>query len=235
MEEEAENFIVRCDKCQRYANNMHRPAELLHSVISPWPFMKWGMDMVGHLPQAKGKVRFLFILTNYFSKWVEAGKCPEVLPGVLWAYRTTTKISTGETPFSVVYGTEALIPVEIGEPSMRYTHTSEETNEEELRVNLDLTEERREATLIRMTAQKQMIEQYYNKKANLSYFKIGDFVLRKVFRSTKTANAGKLGPNWEDPYRVRGISGKEAYELETMDGKVLPSNGNEVHLKKYYF
>nr|XP_016500137.1 PREDICTED: uncharacterized protein LOC107818609 [Nicotiana tabacum] len=55
MEEEAENFVAKCDKCQRYANNMHRPAELLHSVISPWPFMKWGMDIIGPLPQAKGK------------------------------------------------------------------------------------------------------------------------------------------------------------------------------------
>jgi len=40
MEEEAENFVAKCDKCQRYGNNMHRPMELLHSVIAPWPFMK---------------------------------------------------------------------------------------------------------------------------------------------------------------------------------------------------
>ncbi|XP_070057769.1 uncharacterized protein [Nicotiana tomentosiformis] len=53
MEEEAENFGARCDKCQQYANNMDRPAELLHSVISPWPFMKWNMDIVGPLLQAK--------------------------------------------------------------------------------------------------------------------------------------------------------------------------------------
>lgn len=35
--------------------------------------MKWGMDIVGPLPPAPGKVRFLLILTDYFSKWVEAG------------------------------------------------------------------------------------------------------------------------------------------------------------------
>nr|XP_016434424.1 PREDICTED: uncharacterized protein LOC107760836 [Nicotiana tabacum] len=58
MEEDAENFVAKCDKCQRYANNMHRPAELLHAVISSWLFMKWGMDIVGPLPQAKGKVRY---------------------------------------------------------------------------------------------------------------------------------------------------------------------------------
>ncbi|XP_075106779.1 uncharacterized protein LOC142179802 [Nicotiana tabacum] len=55
IEEDAENFVAKCDKCQRYANNMHRPAELLHTVISPWPFMKRRMDIVGPLPRAKGK------------------------------------------------------------------------------------------------------------------------------------------------------------------------------------
>ncbi|XP_070035709.1 uncharacterized protein [Nicotiana tomentosiformis] len=147
----------------------------------------------------------------------------------------TAKTGTGETPFSLVYGAEALIQVEIGEPSTRYTQTAEESNEEEMRMNLDLLEERREATLIRMAAQKQMIERYYNRKANLRYFKIGDFVLKKVFQSTKAANAGKLSPNWEGLYRIRCIAGNGAYELEIMDGKIVPSNWNVVHLKKYYF
>ncbi|XP_070020136.1 uncharacterized protein [Nicotiana sylvestris] len=35
MEEEAESFVAKCDKCQRYSNNIHRPAELLHPVIAP--------------------------------------------------------------------------------------------------------------------------------------------------------------------------------------------------------
>nr|XP_009760757.1 PREDICTED: uncharacterized protein LOC104213053 [Nicotiana sylvestris] len=73
MEEAAENFVAKCDKYQRYGNNMHRPAELLHPVVAPWPFMKWGIGIVGLLPQAKGKVRFLLILIDYFTKWVKAG------------------------------------------------------------------------------------------------------------------------------------------------------------------
>nr|XP_033517591.1 uncharacterized protein LOC117281855 [Nicotiana tomentosiformis] len=211
VEEDAEIFVAECDKCQRYDNNMHRPAKLLHTVISPWPFMKWGMDIVGPLPQAKGKVRFLLVLTDYFSKWVEAGafkqkrleeskgKWPEVLPGVLWAYRMTTKTDTGETLFLLAYGTEALIPVEI-----------------------DLLEKKREAALIRMAAQKQIIERYYNRKAHLRYFKIGDFVLKKVFQTTKATGAGKLSQNWKGPYKIQSIARKWAYELETMEGKVLP-------------
>ncbi|XP_019252672.1 PREDICTED: uncharacterized protein LOC109231465 [Nicotiana attenuata] len=58
------------------------------------------------------------------------GKRRETLPKVLWAYRITSKSSTGKTPFSLVYGAEALIPVEIGEPSTRFQHTTESSNNE---------------------------------------------------------------------------------------------------------
>ncbi|XP_075089918.1 uncharacterized protein LOC142171461 [Nicotiana tabacum] len=141
----------------------------------------------------------------------------------------------GETPFSLVYGSEDLIAVENREPSTRFTLATEESNDEEFRTNLDLLKQRREAALIRMVAQKQIIERYYNRKAHLRYFKIGDFILKKVFQSMKTTGEGKLNPNWDGPYKVRGIAGKGSYELETMDGKVLPSSWNVVHLKKYYF
>ncbi|XP_070007801.1 uncharacterized protein [Nicotiana sylvestris] len=149
MEEEAESFVAKYDKCQRYSNNMHRPTELLNLVIAPWPFMKWGMDIVGPLPQAKGQIKRItsthyhpvgngqdestnkVIINNLMKRLEESkGNCPEVLPGVLWAYRTTAKTSTGETPFSLVYGAEALIPVEIGEPSTRFTQATEESNDE---------------------------------------------------------------------------------------------------------
>lgn len=71
-----------------------------------------------------------------------------MLPGVLWAYEIISKISTGETLFLLVYGTEVLILVEIGEPSQRYNHASELLNDEALRTDLDMTEERRELSLI---------------------------------------------------------------------------------------
>jgi len=160
------------------------------------------------------------VIINNLKKRLQdsKGNWPEVLPGFLMVYRT-----------------EALIAVEIGEPSTRYDQATEESNNEEMRVSLDLLEGRREAALIRIAAQKQVIERYYNRKARLRFFKIGDFVLKKVFQSANAANSGKLSPTWEGPYRVCDIAGKGAYELETMDGKILPSNWNVVHLKRYYF
>nr|XP_009783031.1 PREDICTED: uncharacterized protein LOC104231689 [Nicotiana sylvestris] len=61
------------------------------------------------------------ILQNFKKRLTDAkGKWKEILPKVLWAYRTTSKFSTGATPFSLVCGAEALILVEIGEPSVRF-------------------------------------------------------------------------------------------------------------------
>ncbi|KAL5557738.1 hypothetical protein UlMin_033949 [Ulmus minor] len=57
------------------------------------------------------------------NTWVEE------LPHVLWAYRTTSRTTTGETPFSMTYGTEAVIPVEIGEPSFRTNQFGSQTND----------------------------------------------------------------------------------------------------------
>jgi hypothetical protein len=67
---------------------------------------------------------------------------------VLWSYRTTPQITTGETPFRLVYRADAVIPIEIGEPSWRVMHTPQ-NNEEVPREELDLADEVRE--LARLT------------------------------------------------------------------------------------
>ncbi|XP_075103578.1 uncharacterized protein LOC142178148 [Nicotiana tabacum] len=184
----------------------------LHSVVSPWRFMKWGMDIVGPLPPGPGK------LEDAKGKW------PYELPGVLCAYWTTTKSSTGEIPFSLVYGLEALIPVEVGEPTLRFSRANEEANNEAFLVKLDLLEEQWDLAYVTMVAQMQRMERYYNRRANVRYFKVGDLVHRKVTRSTQEVNNGKLGQIWEGPYRVSVVIGKGSFELKNQDGVKLPRN-----------
>ncbi|XP_070026222.1 uncharacterized protein [Nicotiana sylvestris] len=72
MEKDTKEFVKKHDKCQRFAPMIHQLGEKLHSFLSPWPFMKWGMDIVGPLPTAPGKAKFILFMTDYFSKWVEA-------------------------------------------------------------------------------------------------------------------------------------------------------------------
>ncbi|GJR86009.1 putative gag-pol precursor [Tanacetum coccineum] len=184
MHQDANNEISSCDSCQ-------------------------GIDIVGPLPEAPGKIKYLIVAIDYFTKWLEAkpitsitrkqvknfafhniicrrtrkkafstsvyhpqangaieranqsimqgiktrlhqegGTWVEELPNVLRAHRTTPKTSNGETLFSLAYGTEEVIPAEIGIPTRRVIQESDERNEKALRLNLNLIEERREIAAI---------------------------------------------------------------------------------------
>ena len=92
------------------------------------------------------------------------GAWPEELPNVLWAYRTTARTLTGETPFKLTYGIEAVIPVEVGVTSTRRAAFSEEENDDKLRLNLDYLDEVREEASCRMTKYQRKMAEYYKKK-----------------------------------------------------------------------
>ena len=79
------------------------------------------------------------------------GKWVEELLGVLWAYRTTSQKPTGVSPFTLTYGMEAIIAIEIGMPTLR-TEISEEANTEALAKYLDIIDEFREAAVVRMAS-----------------------------------------------------------------------------------
>ena len=71
-----------------------------------------------------------------------------------------------------------------------------------------------------------------NSKVRHRDFQVGDLVLRKVMGSTKDTSEGKLGPNWEGPYRIASWHRKGTYHLETLDGQKLHHPWNREHLKK---
>ena len=69
------------------------------------------------------------------------GVWPNELPGVLWAYRTTMRTVTGETPFKLAYGSETVIPAEVHMANHRVMKYQDKKNEEQLHLNLDLIDE----------------------------------------------------------------------------------------------
>ncbi|GKD98950.1 reverse transcriptase domain-containing protein, partial [Tanacetum coccineum] len=117
----------------------------------------------------------------------------EELPHVLWAYRTMIKSSNGDTQFSLTYGTEAIIPAEIGMPTLRTTEVDLVQNNEALEINLDLLEEGGKEAVIR-EAKRDLV--YRNNNAS------------------RVEDTGKLGPKWEGPYEVTESLGKGAYKLK---------------------
>ena len=72
MQVDVVELVKKCDKCQRFRNVQRLPAERLTMITSPWPFAQWGIDIISPLPQGKGHVKFLLIVIDYFTKWVEA-------------------------------------------------------------------------------------------------------------------------------------------------------------------
>nr|GEU40598.1 reverse transcriptase domain-containing protein [Tanacetum cinerariifolium] len=166
-------------------------------------------------------------LDKHKGRWVEE------LSHVLWAHRTTIKVSTGDTLFSLVYGTEVVMPAEIGMPAIRTAEVNVATNDDERRIDLDLVEERRERTAICEAKAKSKMKGYYDAKVRGVSFRPGDFVYR-ANGASHAEDARKLGPKWEGPYEVTEALGNGAYKLHDMDGRELPRTWNICNLKRCY-
>ena len=163
------------------------------------------------------------------------GKWVEELPSILWTYQTTVRKSTNETPFALAFGVEAVIPLEIGMPTIRTIEFDFQTNEDNLLKNFDLVEERRDLATVHLAAYQHRLKREHNKNVKTRTFQVGDLVLRKIMANTRKSNEGKLRPNWEGPYKVLSQAGHGAYRLEDMDGKSIPRPWNTCNLRKYFF
>ncbi|CAL9019406.1 unnamed protein product, partial [Prunus brigantina] len=200
LHQDANVLVKKCDKCQRFGSIPHIPAEPLSPIVSPWPFAQWGLDLIGPMPEGKGQVKYAVVAVDYFTKWVEAkalatitaARVEDFLPEALWAIRTSYRTATGETPFSMAFGSEAVVPVEIGEPSYRTETFTPEANEEALSLSLDLIEEHRAQANLQNEGYKQRVSRYYDSRVRSRSFRIGDWVMRKVSLATKNPTEGTL-------------------------------------------
>ncbi|KAK8926277.1 hypothetical protein KSP39_PZI018153 [Platanthera zijinensis] len=319
-------FARRCRKCQVHAPLQLLPAQRLRSITAPWPFAIWGMDLVGPFPPASGQRRFLLVIIDYFSKWLEIkplakvtsqvirnfvsgeiicrhglpqaivtdngpqfaseefisfctqlgidlrfasvhhprsngqveaankvivnllkkkvenlkGSWVEQLPSVLWALRTTPNTATGETPFKLSHGCEAVLPVEFEVRSPRVAAAAEGSeawrleNEEGLRLSLDMVEELRDVAAIRQEEIKRRMARYFDKHIRVKQFAEGDLVLKKVDAAGRSAAVGKLNPSWEGPYIVEKALVNGGYYLQDAEGRTLSHTWNGDDLKRFY-
>ncbi|XP_057734624.1 uncharacterized protein LOC130950087 [Arachis stenosperma] len=157
------------------------------------------------------------------------GAWADELASVLWSYRTTEQSSTGETPFRLTYGLDAVIPVEIGELSPRLLLKG--VGEA---VEKDLIDEVREMAHLTETALNQRMALRYNTKVLRREFEPNDLVLRRNNIGLPTPGEGKLTKNWEGSYRVKEVIGKGAFKLERLNGKEIPRTWNASNLRRFY-
>jgi len=107
-------------------------------------------------------------------------------------------------------------------------------NEEQLRLNFDLIDEVRMDVEQRTARYKNLMARQYDAMVKPKRFNIGDLILKRIFLATRNPTHGKLGPNWEGPYRVINCKRQGSYYLETLDGWKLEHPWNTEQLRKYY-
>ena len=134
----------------------------------------------------------------------------------------------------LAYGSKAVIPLEISLPTLRTSEWEPTRNDLTQSQALNLLEERREQTMIRLASYQQQLKKGYNKNVRPRSFQQGDLVLKKVLGNTKNLNDGKLRPNWEGPYRIRTVSGVGAYYPEDLKSVPLLRPWNISNLRKYF-
>jgi transposase InsO family protein len=310
MESDCFSYARKCHKCQIYADKVHIPPTPLNVMASPWPFSKWGIDVIGLIvPRASNGHRFILVAIDYFTKWVEAASyanvtkqvvvrfikkeiicryglpnkiitdndtnlnnkmmkelCEtfkiehhnsspyrpkmngavqaanknikkilqkmvktykdwhEMLPFALHGYRTSVRTSTGATPFSLVYGMEAVFLIEVEIPSMRVLLETKLEEAEWVQARFDqlnLIDEKRMIALCHGQLYQSRLKKAFDKKVRPREFQEGYLVLKKILPIHKDSR-GKWTPNYEGPYVVKKAFSGGAMILTTMDGEDFP-------------
>ncbi|CAH9109579.1 unnamed protein product [Cuscuta europaea] len=187
-------------------------------------------------PQGNGQVENANrILLEGLKKKLEAegGGWVEELHNILWAYRTTPRRATGETPFSLYYGFEAKAPTEVTLPTRRVIQYDPEVNDNNMALDLHLLSERREQDFIRAENYRRQVKGYIDAKVRTREFQVGDYVLRRREASQPT-EGGKMAPKFEGPYIIATIIKPGTYKLKRPNGKDVPRHWNVHHLVKFY-
>ena len=98
---------------------------------------------------------------------------------------------------------------------------AEARNKEAIHLQLDSVDEVRAVAEQRLAGYQNLMEKHYNSNVRHRDFQVEDLVLWRVMGTTKDPSQGKLGPNWEGPYRITSWQRKGIYYLETLDGRKL--------------
>ncbi|KAI5393925.1 hypothetical protein KIW84_060862 [Lathyrus oleraceus] len=160
----------------------------------------------------------------------------EMLPFALHGYRTSVRTSTGATPFSLVYGMEAVLPVEVQIPSLRIMKEAGLDEDKWIQTRLDqinLIDEKRLAAVCHGQIYQKRMTQAFNKRVKRQVYQIGDLVVKRITLPQGDPR-GKWTPTYEGPFVVKKVFSGGAMILTTMDGEDFPHPVNADIVKKYY-
>jgi transposase InsO family protein len=164
-------------------------------------------------------------LDKFRARWVAE------LSSVLWSLRTTASWATGFTPFFMVHGSVAVLPIDIDYDSPRVRAYTEEGNQVALEDVIDQLDEARDVALLRSAKYQQALRHYHERNMRPREFHVGDLVLRRVQGSK---DRHKLSPPWEGPFIIHEVLRLGTYKIQYEDGRVVTNAWNIEHLRPFY-
>eukprot|EP00253_Pinus_taeda_P008108 PITA_08108 len=191
--------------CQIFDCKTRLPPAPLHPVVAVGPFPKWGIDFMTFNPTSTG------------------------------GHGTSVRNTTGFTPFQLVYGLEAILPIQCKILSLKLAIDLLPKTSEEEACFLELIhlDETHRDTVLANEAHKKRIKEQFDKNVKPHVFSEGDLVLLYDQDSDKLG-ASKFEPLWMGPYIVKQVLAKGAYELVDYDEIPLSQPRNGLYLKRYY-
>ncbi|RVW40893.1 hypothetical protein CK203_094286 [Vitis vinifera] len=238
-------------ECQIHGDLIHVPPSELHALTSPWPFSVWGIDIIGKIsPKSSSGHEFILVAIDYFTKWVEAasyarltssGVASFIRSHIICRYGVPHELISDRGYISeqrrhtllLVYGMEAMLPVEIEMGSLRVALEQQipEADWAQARFDqLNLLDERRLRAADHVRAYQRKMARAFKKRVKPRPLRIGDLVL-KVIRGLIRDPRGKFRPNWSGPYFIRELTPEGAAWLMDLDGNRFSEPTNVDQLK----
>jgi hypothetical protein len=159
------------------------------------------------------------------EKWIKE------LPNALWGLRTQPTKPTGHSPYFLVYGSEAILPVDVMWDSPAVEQYDNGISEDSRRVDIDELEEARFAALVQSARYLDGIRRYQDRNVKERYFNVGDLVLCRL---KNTEELHKLSSPWEGPFTVARVTGPGSYRLQTLEGDDISNSWNVDQLCVFY-
>jgi hypothetical protein len=153
------------------------------------------------------------------------------LPHVIWGLRTQPSKATGQTPFFLVYGCEAILPADIMWKSPRVEMYNEGEADEARQLELDSVEEARCTVLVQSARYLQGIRRYHDRNVRERSFSIGNLVLCRI---QDESGLHKLNSRWEGPFIVKQITRPGSCRLQYPESQDVPNSWNVQNLRKFY-
>jgi hypothetical protein len=161
----------------------------------------------------------------------KGGKWIKELPNALWGLRTQPTKPTGQSPYFLVYGSEASLPTDVMWDSPAVEQYDEGISEDSRRVDIDGLEEARCAALVQSARYLEGIRRYHDRNVKEHSFNVGDLVLRHI---QNMEGLHKLSSPWEGPFSIANVTGPGSYRLQTLEGDNVSSSWNVNQLCRFY-